>query len=80
MERILRNFLFKKGSRTRVSSYQLPFFLKRFVFDKLYLFVETSLSQNQYALLKRKTTILQLLDFVKDTQSCKDSRKVLHTI
>ena len=79
--------LYKNGNRNCVSSYRpisnlskLFLVLERLVFDKLYQFVKKAISSQQFGFMKRKSTTLQLLDFVMDAYRCNDDKEIMYTL
>ena len=50
------------------------------MFDKLYQFVKKAVSSQQFGFMKRKSTTLQLLDFVMDAYRCNGNKEIMYTL
>ena len=78
--------LYKKRNRNCLSYRPISNFsklsvvLKRLVFEKLYHFVKKPISSQQFDFMKRKSTILQFLDFVMDAYRCNDNKVIINTL
>jgi hypothetical protein len=79
--------IFKKGDRSAAASYRpisilskISLVFERLLFDKIYAFVKDKLNKRQFGFMKRRCTVLQLLDFMKDAYNSTDNAENLYTL